>query len=30
MDVGMAEAGQLCDEPLHRGEEGCFHQDALA
>jgi hypothetical protein len=22
MDVGMAEAGQGCDEPLHREEEG--------
>ena len=30
MDVGMAEAGQSCDEPLHREEEGCPHQDALA
>jgi hypothetical protein len=30
MDVGMAEAGQSCDEPLHREEEGCPHQDVLA
>ena len=30
MDVGMAEAGQSCDEPLHREEEGRPHQDALA
>jgi hypothetical protein len=22
MDVGMAEAGQFCDEPMHREEEG--------
>jgi hypothetical protein len=28
--LGWQMAGQLCDEPLHRGEEGCFHQDALA
>jgi hypothetical protein len=27
MDVGMAEAGQSCDEPLHREEEGRPHQD---
>jgi hypothetical protein len=30
MDVGMAEAGQFCDEPVHREEEGRFHQDVLA
>jgi hypothetical protein len=30
MDVGMAEAGQGCDEPMHREEEGRPHQDALA
>jgi hypothetical protein len=30
MDVGMAEAGQGCDEPLHREEEGRLHQDVLA
>ena len=30
MDVGMAEAGQGCDEPLHREEEGRPHLDALA
>jgi hypothetical protein len=30
MDVGMAEAGQSCDEPVHREEEGCLHQDVLA
>jgi hypothetical protein len=29
MDVGMAEAGQSYDEPVHR-EEGCPHQDVLA
>jgi hypothetical protein len=29
MDVGMAEAGQFCDEPMHR-EEGHPHQDILA
>jgi hypothetical protein len=27
---GMAEAGQSCDEPLHREEEGRPHQDVLA
>jgi hypothetical protein len=27
MDVGMAEAGQSCDEPLHREEEGRPHLD---
>ena len=27
MDVEMAEAGQPCDEPIHRGEEGRPHQD---
>jgi hypothetical protein len=27
MDVGMAEAGQPCDEPIHREEEGRPHQD---
>jgi hypothetical protein len=26
----MAEAGQGCDEPLHREEEGRPHQDVLA
>jgi hypothetical protein len=30
MDVGMAEAGQPCDEPKHREEEGRPHQDVLA
>jgi hypothetical protein len=30
MDVGMAEAGQDCDEPLHREEEGLPHLDFLA
>jgi hypothetical protein len=30
MDVGMAEAGQPCDEPVHREEEGRPHQDVLA
>jgi hypothetical protein len=30
MDVGMAEAGQGYDEPLHREEEGHLHWDALA
>jgi hypothetical protein len=30
MDVGMAEAGQSCDEPVHREEEGRLHQDVLA
>jgi hypothetical protein len=30
MVVGMAEAGQSCDEPLHGEEEGRPHQDALA
>jgi hypothetical protein len=30
MDVGMAEAGQGCDEPLHREEEGHPHQDIVA
>jgi hypothetical protein len=30
MDVGMAEAGQSCDEPLHGEEEGRPHQDVLA
>jgi hypothetical protein len=29
MDVGMAEAGQPYDEPIHREEEGCPHQDVL-
>jgi hypothetical protein len=29
MDVGMAEAGQPCDEPVHREEEGRPHQDVL-
>jgi hypothetical protein len=29
MDVGMAETGQSCDEPVHRGEEGRLHQDVL-
>ena len=27
MDVGMAEAGQVCDKPIHREEEGRPHQD---
>jgi hypothetical protein len=30
MDFGMAEAGQSCDEPVHREEEGRPHQDILA
>jgi hypothetical protein len=30
MDVGMAEAGQSCDELMHREEEGRPHQDVLA
>jgi hypothetical protein len=30
MDVGMAEAGQSCDEPVHREEERHLHQDVLA
>ena len=30
MDVGMAEAGQPCDEPVHKEEEGRPHQDVLA
>jgi hypothetical protein len=30
MGAGMAEAGQRCDEPLHKEEEGRPHQDALA
>jgi hypothetical protein len=30
MDVGMAEAGQSCDKPVHREEEGRPHQDVLA
>jgi hypothetical protein len=30
MDVGMLEAGQSCDEPVHREEEGRLHQDVLA
>jgi hypothetical protein len=30
MDVGMAEAGQLCDGPMHREEEGRPHQDVMA
>ena len=30
MDVGMAEAGQPCDEPEHREEGGGPHQDVLA
>jgi hypothetical protein len=30
MDVGMAEAGQSCDEPVHKEEEGRLHQDVLA
>jgi hypothetical protein len=29
MDVGMAEAGQDCDEPMHREEEGRPHQDVF-
>jgi hypothetical protein len=29
MDVGMAEAGQFCDEPMHREEEGRPHQDVF-
>ena len=30
MDVGIADAGQSCDEPAHREEEGRLHQDVLA
>ena len=30
MDVGMAEAGQSCDKPVHREEEGRPHQDVVA
>jgi hypothetical protein len=30
MVAGMAEAGQSCDEPLHKEEEGRPHQDVLA
>jgi hypothetical protein len=30
MVVGMAEAGQSYDEPLHGKEEGHPHQDVLA
>jgi hypothetical protein len=30
MDVGVAEAGQSCDEPVHREEGGRLHQDVLA
>jgi hypothetical protein len=30
MVVGMAEAGQSYDEPLHGEEEGHPHQDVLA
>ena len=30
MDVGIADAGQSCDEPVHREEEGCLLQDVLA
>ena len=29
MDVGMAEAGQSCDDPMHEEEEGRPHQDVL-
>jgi hypothetical protein len=29
MDVGMAEAGQFCDKPMHREEEGHPHQDVF-
>jgi hypothetical protein len=29
MDVGMAEAGPMCDEPVHREEEGRPHQDVF-
>ena len=29
MDVGMAEAGPMCDEPMHREEEGRPHQDVF-
>ena len=29
MDVGMAEAGQMCDEPMHRDEKGRPHQDVF-
>ena len=29
MDVGMAEAGQSCDDPVRREEEERLHQDVL-
>ena len=29
MDVGMAEAGLMSDEPMHREEEGRPHQDVF-
>jgi hypothetical protein len=29
MVAGMAEAGQSCDEPLHKEEEGRPHQDVF-
>jgi hypothetical protein len=29
MDIGMAEAGPMCDEPMHREEEGRPHQDVF-
>jgi hypothetical protein len=29
MDVGMAEAGSMRDEPMHREEEGRPHQDVF-
>jgi hypothetical protein len=30
MVAGMAETGQICDEPLHEKEEGRSTQDTLA
>jgi hypothetical protein len=30
MVVGMAEAGQRCDEPLHEEDRRTFHQDTIA
>ena len=29
MVAGMAEAGQSCDKPLHKEEEGCPHQNVF-
>ena len=30
MVVGMAEAGQRCDKPLHEEDRRTFHQDTIA